>query len=433
MVVESDERAAYDVERSLLALGYSVSAVVSTADEALDGVRYSRPDVVVMNVASGCVLDAYSAATLVHARHGVPVVLLGAVADEPTVAEARHANAYGYLVRPFSDAALAATLELALHRHQVERELAQKTALLEAVVDSMEDAVIATDDTGRILVSNDAASRMLGRCGADDSAAPNYGLFLPDQETRCPPSELPLFRAMRGGTVRGLELFVRSPQLPEGSWHSVNATPLRSAEGATSGGVMVSRNVTRFRALQEELQHLSNTDPLTGTYNRRGFVSAAKQELSTSGGSRGKSALFFVDLNGMKHINDTLGHAYGDQAIRDVTSVLQECFGGEDVMGRLGGDEFAVLSPTASDADDVTRRLRTAVEDFNARGERQYRLSISIGACSYDPSEPTPIEHLVESADAAMYRDKAERRARREMTSDPVAPAISPLSGSLNK
>jgi diguanylate cyclase (GGDEF)-like protein/PAS domain S-box-containing protein len=405
LIVEDEGAVAYELERAVRALDYSVVGVVATADEALAAVPYARPDLVLLDLElEGDV--AVSAASSLRDR-GVPVVFVTGTDSAAEIDRARAAGPYGFLFKPHHTAQLRATLETALERHRAERDLSHKTLLLEAVMRSIDDAIVAADESGRVLVFNDSAQGVLGY---GDGAEENMGWFLPDTLTRCPASEFPLLQAMRGEAVRGREFFVRTPSFPDGRWYSVDATPLLSSTGQARGGVMVSRDVSRVKATQTDLERLSVTDPLTGTFNRRGFVSAARRKLEQSGE---RSSLFFVDLNGMKQINDTLGHAQGDQAILDVTALLRQCVGEADVIGRLGGDEFAVLAPTAESAESLAERLRSALDTFNQGEERQYRLSISIGRSSYHPDAPAPVESLVELADLEMYRDKEARRALR--------------------
>lgn len=418
LIVEPERLIAYELEYSLAGLGYPVASVVPSGEEALATLPFVRPDVVLLNLElggeHGGELGGVAAARAIRDQFAVPVVFVLRDSDPRLIAEAMRADPYGFVVEPFTPAALAASLQIAVHRHHTERQLAQKTALLEAVVSSMEDAVLATDEDGRILVFNDAAKEMFERrLGDSEQVTRSFGSFTPERENSCPPEDVPLLRAMQGDTVRGAEMYARGAQQRDGRWYSINATPLRGTDGELAGGVMVSRDVTHMRLMQSELQRLSDTDPLTGTFNRRGFVAKARDELQTATTEGAQAALFFVDLNGMKRINDTLGHGQGDQAIRDATDVLKQCFTSDEVVGRLGGDEFAILSPSGEDPEQVTLRLRSAIDVFNSTQERQYRLSISIGACHYDPANPTSIEGLVERADVEMYRDKQARRGIR--------------------
>jgi diguanylate cyclase (GGDEF)-like protein len=152
-------------------------------------------------------------------------------------------------------------------------------------------------------------------------------------------------------------------------------------------------------------RRISMNDELTGLHNRRGFHLAAEQYLKTARRENRKTVLFFFDLNGLKIINDTLGHDMGDQAISDVATILKKTFRDSDILGRLGGDEFVVLASMDPGHVALTNiRLRERMTAFNADGGRAYPLDTSIGAVVHTSEET--LEELLIRADAAMYLDK---------------------------
>jgi len=158
----------------------------------------------------------------------------------------------------------------------------------------------------------------------------------------------------------------------------------------------------------EQLRALSLRDELTGLYNRRGFMEHARQQLRTSARVQRTATLFFADMNGLKIINDGLGHEAGDRAIASAAAVLCTLFRKSDIVARLGGDEFAVvaLDCDAKQLPIVRARLDTILNDFNSRTPEQFRLSMSMGAAVYDTHAPIELERLLEIADARMYDDK---------------------------
>jgi diguanylate cyclase (GGDEF)-like protein len=159
-----------------------------------------------------------------------------------------------------------------------------------------------------------------------------------------------------------------------------------------------------LRQANEQLRAESLTDTLTGLHNRRGFITLAEQALA----QQRELALFFIDLNGLKTINDQLGHEIGDLALRDTARVLRETFREVDVVARLGGDEFvALVALERSDVPDlVTARLVSRVDAFNDHSLRDFALSLSIGSATYDPRAPRSLSALLAEADAAMYERK---------------------------
>ncbi len=164
---------------------------------------------------------------------------------------------------------------------------------------------------------------------------------------------------------------------------------------------------------QEEIRALSLMDELTGLRNRRGFFTLTEAELALARRMQRPLMLFYADLDGLKHINDTLGHTEGDRALRDAAAVLRRTFRDADILARLGGDEFAVLAfgNGEGNADAIVRRLQANVEELNDTTGRHYRLAMSVGTVRCEPSSRLPLDELLAQADAAMYRVKQERRA----------------------
>ncbi|HEY4013256.1 MAG TPA: diguanylate cyclase [Polyangiaceae bacterium] len=416
LVVEHEELLALDIQSTLQRFGFDVPATASSEAEALEALETFHPDLVVIDVRLEKGGDGIAAAAAIRARHPTPIVLLSSENDEATLHRAQQeAQPNGYVLRPYQDNELRAAVEVALQRHNLEQETSQQRSLLAGVLSAMSDAVITADVDGRVVLVNESGRRAFGNNPvADQSVSEGAIIYLPDQRTVCPSDELPLVRALRGEMVRDVDLFIQTAQNPEGRRYSVNATPLLDVDGLVCGAVAVGRDLTELRVAHRELQEMARTDALTGAYNRFGFMQAARDALETARQSGSKPAVFFIDLNGMKRINDSLGHLQGDQLLSDVMTILRECFRSSDIIGRLGGDEFVVLSPDAGEtAESFRGRLRVAVDDYNARSKRSYRVSISVGLATESQVGPVGLEDLVEQADKRMYEDKQLRRARR--------------------
>jgi diguanylate cyclase (GGDEF)-like protein/PAS domain S-box-containing protein len=164
----------------------------------------------------------------------------------------------------------------------------------------------------------------------------------------------------------------------------------------------------------EQLRALSLRDELTGLLNRRGFIEAAEHQLKSASRAGESCAVFFADLNGMKIINDQLGHDAGDDALRAAAKVLGSVFRSSDVVARLGGDEFAVFAGecTEENVPVVHDRVEQAVKALNAVSGAGYALSISAGAAVFTPGAPRDLVSLMQEADATMYEAKRARHKR---------------------
>lgn len=156
----------------------------------------------------------------------------------------------------------------------------------------------------------------------------------------------------------------------------------------------------------ELLETLSLNDELTQLRNRRGFFEHARQALKVARREQHSLGVFFMDLNGLKAINDAHGHLVGDQALRDAADLLRRTFREADIVARIGGDEFVALAHVNRDPMALRDRLLEHINEFNSTLQRSYRLEMSIGTAMVDPSTDDTVEELISRADAAMYEDK---------------------------
>ncbi|MGD0678078.1 MAG: diguanylate cyclase [Polyangiaceae bacterium] len=181
--------------------------------------------------------------------------------------------------------------------------------------------------------------------------------------------------------------------------------------GVVQGHFWSFRDVTERERAREHLAELSNRDELTGLYNRRGFTTLAEQWLRIAARTRKTPLLLFVDVNGMKPVNDRLGHATGDQLLRDTADLLRATFRDSDILARLGGDEFVVLAVDALPEHStlLCDRLQWRVQATNDLLQRPYRLSLSVGVSTWDPAKPRSMNELLAEADARMYEAKRHR------------------------
>lgn len=154
------------------------------------------------------------------------------------------------------------------------------------------------------------------------------------------------------------------------------------------------------------LRSMALTDDLTNLYNRRGFLRAGTQLLSAASRDKRGALLFYVDVDDLKSINDSAGHAAGDAVLTRTAQVLRAVFRDSDVIGRLGGDEFAALAPANPNASNrILHRLQEAVAADNlSRAESS--LSLSVGFAQFNPREQSSISDLLRKADIAMYENK---------------------------
>ncbi|MGJ5629127.1 sensor domain-containing diguanylate cyclase [Nostoc sp. CALU 1950] len=178
------------------------------------------------------------------------------------------------------------------------------------------------------------------------------------------------------------------------------------------------RRLSRQAIAQMELiqevrnrKQASLTDELTGLHNRRGFFLMAEQELKIAHRMKALCWVIFIDLDGLKQINDTLGHDIGDALIIDAGQLLKQSFRNSDIVARLGGDEFIVfISSYFKDADSIQVYLQANIAKFNQQQNRSYELSMSMGIERYSPESNMSLEQLIASSDELMYAHKRLKR-----------------------
>ena len=183
-----------------------------------------------------------------------------------------------------------------------------------------------------------------------------------------------------------------------------------------------SMDLTERKRMEEQIHSLSITDTHTGLHNRRGFLTLAEQQLKFSDRHQRDMLLFFADLDGMKRINDTLGHEEGDRALIDVATILRETFRSSDIIARIGGDEFAVLAidATGISPETIMIRLQNQINEHNKKEKRHYKISISMGIARYDPENPCSLDDLMSRADKLMYKQKRSKKRSRSFSAKSV-------------
>ncbi len=185
--------------------------------------------------------------------------------------------------------------------------------------------------------------------------------------------------------------------------------PFQNSIGETFvGGVGV--DITERKRAEDQVKLQSMTDELTGLYNRRGFFLLGEQEFKSLRRTAVPATMLFVDIDRLKYINDTYGHAAGDEAIVAVAEAHRLTFRDCDIIGRLGGDEFAILAVNCLDVAELQKRLTQQVDSFNQHHVRPWKLSVTIGAFHIAQSDAEDLESFIIKADEKMYEAKKARK-----------------------
>jgi diguanylate cyclase (GGDEF)-like protein/PAS domain S-box-containing protein len=185
---------------------------------------------------------------------------------------------------------------------------------------------------------------------------------------------------------------------------------------------------------EKVLRTLALTDELTGLFNSRGLFALAEQQLRSDRRLGQSSLLIYADIDGLKDINDTLGHSEGSLAIAKTADILRQTFRNSDIIARLGGDEFAILAQNVSpsEIDIITAHLEENLRIHNEQGNREYQLALSVGAIVIDSSTDLNLEQLIARADQIMY-DQKRSKVKPSMAMEAHAPIERQQSFSLSQ
>ena len=292
-------------------------------------------------------------------------------------------------------------------RKRAEAQAFAEKELAEVTLASIADAVIATDQAGNVSYCNRNAERMLGQPLAQLAGQPLElvcRLVGEDGAAAAPDAALYL-----QGAQGGLMPVDRS------------AAPIHAPDGQVIGQVVVLHDASEARRHAAQLSYQATHDELTDILNRREFERRLRELLASQSGMPGSEhALLYLDLDRFKIINDTSGHAAGDELIRQVSQLLQATLRERDIVGRLGGDEFGIVLAHCShdDALRVADKVRQAVVELHFHwGVRSYRIGVSIGVVLVDGST-TSLKEVMKAADAACYMAKEKGRNRIHLFSE---------------
>lgn len=169
----------------------------------------------------------------------------------------------------------------------------------------------------------------------------------------------------------------------------------------------------KLRAENEELNYWANIDAMTGVLNKKSGLEVLEREFELSNNSRDNLVICFIDVDGLKIVNDTFGHKEGDKLLINITKILKESIRKTDFVIRMGGDEFLVVFPqmTIKEVNNVLERVLVLLDEINNANEK-YNLSISYGFYQYEreTKKELTINELIKRADAEMYKMKREKR-----------------------
>jgi diguanylate cyclase (GGDEF)-like protein/PAS domain S-box-containing protein len=343
----------------------------------------------------------------------VPLVVLTGLDDGALAAQALQEGAQDYLIKGQIDArGLLRSLRYSIERKSMEEALFVATERAQVTLNCIGDAVACTDIEGNVTYLNLVAEKMTGWSLPEAAGRPLAEVFRILDAISRKIAPHPLDRAVDPN---------RTVHLPSNSvliGRDESEIPIEDSvalihdrEGQVTGAVIVFRDVSAARAMALQMTHLAQHDFLTGLPNRM-LNDRVSQAIALAPRHQKKVAVLFLDLDGFKYINDSLGHPTGDKLLQSIAKRLVNCVRRSDTVSRQGGDEFVVLLSEVERPEDpaiAARRLLQAVAEPHSIDQHDLHVTTSIGLSVY-PNDGLDAETLIKNADTAMYQAKENGR-----------------------
>lgn len=298
-------------------------------------------------------------------------------------------------------------------RQKAGQEIWEEKERAQVTLQSIGDAVITTDATGNVEYLNHVAEDLTGWTNVEAKGLPLLQIFDIVNEFTGVTAENPVTRCIQEGRIIGLANHTVLVHR-DGYKFAIedSASPIKNREGDIIGAILVFHDVSEKRNLLLQLTHQAYHDPLTGLPNRILFNDRLTLALAQAHRNNEKMAVLFLDLDYFKLVNDMLGHAVGDNVLKEVTGKIALCLRESDTIARLGGDEFTILLPKVSHEEDAAKVAQKIIQSFQHPWilcEKEFHITVSIGIAFY-PEDGEDADTLLRHADTAMYRAKDQGR-----------------------
>ncbi len=341
----------------------------------------------------------------------VPIIVLTGTDDENLALRAVQMGAQDYLMKGQVDARLLVrSIRYAIERKKADDVLKSTEERFKLMIENVLDLITILDVDGSMKYVSPSHRRILGYEDEELLGRRVFDFVHPEDFPR-------VFDIFAQGLQNADRLYSAEFRVrhKDGYWLTIESIgKLCPPEMGGLGVVVNSRDVTERKKMEERLRSLSITDDLTGLYNRRGFLTFADHHIKAAERRKEQSLLILIDVDGLKQINDAFGHNIGDQALIDTATVIKQTFRNSDVTARVSGDEFVALTSDTDGkgAESIKKRLYENVDAHNAKGMRPYKLSMSLGIATHNPSTSGSIDRLLLKADELMYAEKNKKYER---------------------
>jgi diguanylate cyclase (GGDEF)-like protein/PAS domain S-box-containing protein len=351
---------------------------------------------------------------LLLAAPSVPTLILAGTKDVAVALEALRHGAKDYLLEGHLDRdSFVRAIRNMAERQSAKEMLSAEKERAQMTLNSIGDAVLSTDIEGKITYLNAVAEKITGWTREEAFGKQVDDVFVIIDGSTREPCLNPLKTALEQNKTVGLTrhcILIRR----DGAEFAIedSASPIHDQHGVTTGAVIVFHDVSVARAIEVEMSHLAQHDTLTKLPNRTLLQDRLSQAITTAERNGTRIAVLFLDLDGFKHINDSLGHAIGDKLLQSVAKRLLASVRTSDTVSRIGGDEFVILLSEVAHAGDAGVKAGKILAALNAPLEidqHNLRVTASIGVTTY-PEDGQETAMLIKNADLAMYQAKENGR-----------------------
>ena len=380
LIVEDERIIALDLRRRIEKFGYQVCAVVSTAEEAVSATEEHNPDIVLMDIMLSGDRDGTDAAVELRDRFGTPVVFLTAYADEQTLKRAKRAEPVGYVLKPFKERELYTTIEIALYKSRVDKELLRQERLFNAILSSIGEGLVSTDANARVTFLNPVAVQLTGWQEEEARGKPLDEVIKFFDHTTEERLDLPLQQIDEDSFYEFDELYL----LTKLGGHvnvSGRLTAIHQPGGSQEGYLVALRDVTAYHRMSEIIDYQARHDSLTGLMNRKAFFGHLHELAAEAATEDNHHTFLYVDLDQFKIVNDIAGHRAGDELLRQVSRDLVGTLGERGMVARLGGDEFGavILNTPVEEGLDVARDIQEVLNRRFIWQQKAFQVTTTIG------------------------------------------------------
>lgn len=389
-------------------LASSVEGLERLKDQAKNAVAAVLMD---LSAPNGNGLEALD--RIVDSSPHIPILVLSNAEHEDSAKLAVQRGAQDYVLDDLDSRSLLKALHNMIERAANAEALFAEKERARVTLNSIGDAVISTDVSGNVSYLNQVAEAMTGWTSAEALGRPFGDVLRIVERTNLDHATNPMLVAMQQNKTVGLApgcIMIRRDGLESAIEDSV--APIHDRGGRVTGAVMVFHDVTAARAMSLRMSYLAHHDYLTDLPNRLLLDDRLAQAMASVRRHVQQLAVLFVDVDRFKHINDSLGHAVGDELLLSVAGRLVASVRGSDTVCRQGGDEFVILLSNIAQAEDAARSANKVLNALGAPHhikDHELQITASIGIAVY-PVDGIDAETLVRNADIAMLHAKSNGR-----------------------